>query len=90
MGGVNQQEPGDAYSKLYFFFKFNGSYTNIHLLIKMMSLMKSLQYLLSEVNYFVLNVSFREIVNFYKFLYLDFSIFYLISGTCRWILTKLI
>ena len=35
MGGVNQQEPGESYSKLYIFFKFNNSHTYIPLYVQM-------------------------------------------------------
>ena len=40
MGGVNQHGPGESYSKLYFFYKFNGSKSYIPLQVEMMSLVK--------------------------------------------------
>ena len=38
MGGETQHEPGDSYSKLYFFLKSNGNHTYIPLLVEMVSL----------------------------------------------------
>ena len=40
VGGVNQHEPGESYSKFCFFFRFNGSHTCFSLEVKMMPLVK--------------------------------------------------
>ena len=40
LGGVNQYEPGESYTKLYFFFKLNENHSYIPLKVGMKSLVK--------------------------------------------------
>ena len=47
MGGVNQYEPGESYTKLYFFFKLNENHSYIPLKVGMKSLVK--QFLTNRV-----------------------------------------
>ena len=63
MGGVNKHEPGESYSKLYFFFRLNGSHTYVPLLIQMMPLVTYFLKFYSPVKI----VSCREVSIFINF-----------------------